>query len=299
MNSRSLPLLAAALLAGMGAAHAAGHVLSNSRLSITFGDTAVFPFDDPDRVDAITWKDSNGNPRSNYVANGGPLHCGDPQEYFGQSYGEPEGTLPYMIIGGLVDTWTGTGALKGNTATSLTGFCDTGPNAKTKTTYKLFTGAGEISEMEVTRNFLFNASTPVFNAHGLRAYVVRVPMGSYPTVLVPNAAGTAINSFNAGNCGGDCEVTDWNQRWFADDDGAGNGVMVIRSQSSTASALLAINNDSFSASNLTSVVLIQPAGGWKAKVSESQYVCFYDTKSWPASARSAGKMPKGCSGTKP
>jgi hypothetical protein len=121
----------------------------------------------------------------------------------------------------------------------------------------------------------------------------------YPTVLVPNAAGTAINSFNSGGCGGDCEIVDWNQRWFADDDGAGNGLMVIRSLSSTAPALLAINNDSFSASNLTSIVLLQPAGGWKAKTSETEYLCFYDKKSWPASARNAGKMPKGCAGTKP
>jgi hypothetical protein len=299
MEARITVPLAAALVTAASFAHAAGHVLSNSRLSVTFADTGVYSAPDADRVDAITWIDSNGNPRSNYVANGGPLHCGDPQEFFGESYGEPEGTLPYMSLAGIVDNWSGTTALKGRAATSLAGFCDYQPSAKMKTTYKLFTSAGETNEMEVTRNFLFTASTPVFNANGVRAYVVRVPLGAYPTVLVPNAAGTAINSFNAGNCGGDCEVTDWNQRWFADDDGAGNGVMVIRSQSSTASALLAINNDADSASNLTSVVLLQPAGGWKAKVSESEFVCFYDTTSWPASARSAGKMPKGCNGTKP
>lgn len=204
-----------------------------------------------------------------------------------------------MVFGGVVDTWSGTGAHKGTAATSLTGFCDFAPSAKTKTIYHLSTTAGEISELRVTRRFLFDATTPVFTGHGLRAYVARVPIGAYPTVLVPNAAGTAINTVNSGACPGDCEVTDWNGRWFADDDGAGNGVMVIRSRSSTAPALLAVNNDSFSASNLTSIVLLQPGGGWKAAVAETEYLCFYDAKSWTASARAAGRMPKGCMGTKP
>ena len=127
----------------------------------------------------------------------------------------------------------------------------------------------------------------------------RVPLAAYPNVVVSNAAGTALNTFHAGNCGGDCEITDWNGRWFADDDGAGNGLMVIRSTSSIAPALLTINNDSFSASNLSSVVLLQPAGGWKAQVVETEYLCFYDAVSWPASARAAGTLPKGCAGTKP
>jgi hypothetical protein len=144
---------------------------------------------------------------------------------------------------------------------------------------------------------MFNAGSPVFTAHGLRVYVPRLPASTHATVLAPNAAGTAINTFNSSGCGADCELTDWNGRWFADDDGAGSGVMVIRAAASTAPALLSINNDAFSASNLTSIVLIQPAGGWKAKVTETEYLCFYDPLSWTAAMRAAGKMPKGCLGT--
>jgi len=294
----SLPL-ALALAAAAPLASAAGHVLQNARLAVTFGDTSVHAFSDADRVDSISWIDSGGLVRANYVASGGPSHCGDPQEFFGQSYGEPEGTLPLMVFGGVVDTWKGTTALKGQAATSLTGFCDAAPSAATKTSYKLVTGAGGLNELQVTRNFLFTAATPVFNGHGLRAYVARVPLAAYPWVLVPNAAGTAVNQLNAGSCGADCEDADWNQRWFADDDGAGSGLMVIRSASSVAPAILSINNDSFSASNLSSVVLLQPAGGWKTTLSESEYLCFYDPVSWPAAARAAGRMPKGCAGTKP
>jgi hypothetical protein len=46
-------------------------------------------------------------------------------------------------------------------------------------------------------------------------------------------------------------------------------------------------------------VLLQPVGGWKARVAETEYLCFYDASSWPAAARAAGKMPKGCHGTGP
>jgi hypothetical protein len=288
-----VPVAAAASMA----AHAAGHTLANARLSFTFGDTAVYAFANNDRVDAISWTDSSGTVRGGYVANGGPSHCGDPQEFFGQSYGEPEGNRPYAVISGEANTWTPTSAIKGSTRTSLTGFCDTAPDVVTTSAYLLSTKASRINELKVTRAFLFNAGSPVYTAHGLRAYVPRLPASTHATVLAPNAAGTAINTFNSSGCGADCELTDWNQRWFADDDGAGSGVMVIRAATSTAPALLAINNDAFSASNLTSIVLIQPVGGWKAKVVEIEYLCFYDPLSWTAAMKAAGKMPKGCMGT--
>ena len=69
--------------------------------------------------------------------------------------------------------------------------------------------------------------------------------------------------------------------------------------SSTLPALLTINWDGFSASNLSSVVLVQPANGWKTAITETEYLCFYDAKSWSAAARTSGKMPKGCAGTLP
>jgi hypothetical protein len=285
-------------LAAPGAAEAAGHTLSNARLAVTFGDTDVWAAPDADRVDAIAWTDSLGNARTNFVSNGGPQHCGDPQEFFGESYGEPEGTSPLLVFGGVVDTWKGTATTKGSTHTQLKGYCDTAPDAVTKTAYLVAAKASMVNEIRVTRSFMFNASTPAFTAHGLRAYVPRLPLSVYPQVLVPNAAGT-IATFGAYSCSGDCEITDWNGRWFADDDGAGNGMMVIRSASSTTPALVAINNDGYSASNLTSVVLLQPAGGWKSTVTETEYLCFYDATSWTSAMRAAGKLPKGCAGTLP
>jgi len=297
--SRSNSLAIGALLAAtVPCAGAAGHVLANTRLSVTFADTAVFAFPDADRVDRITWIDSAGLPRSNYVAEGNALHCGDPQEFFGESYAEPDGTLPLMVFAGVKDTWKGTGTTKGTAKTAVTGACDTAPTATTTTRYKVFAGAGQVNEMQVTRTFNFGSTTPVFTTHGVRSYVPRTPRTSYHFVLVPDAAGTAIVTYDSAAFGG-LEVTDWNGRWFADDDGTGYGVMVIRSASSVAPALIFIDNDLNSFSNVTSIVLRQPATGWKAPLAETQYLCFYDPTTWPSSVRASGKMPTGCAGTKP
>jgi hypothetical protein len=287
---------AGAALAGSGGAAglATGHVLTGSKVTLDLADTSKgLGGTTSDRMDAITWIDSSGSARSNFVANGGPIQCGDPIEFFGQSYGEPEGTKPNAIVAGSTSTWTQTGSVLGK-AVSTGVICGGAQDVETATTYRVFTTSSHRNEFQVTRTFRFNARTPLFNGHGVRAYVPRLPNSVYPIVIWPNAAGTALETGNAGSCGGDCEVTDWNQRWFADDDGHGSGMVVIRSSLSTASALLTVNNDSFSGSNLSSVVLIQPVEGWHAAVKETEFLCFYDPTSWPAARRAALKLPLGC-----
>jgi uncharacterized repeat protein (TIGR03803 family) len=103
-----------------------------------------------------------------------------------------------------------------------------------------------------------------------------------------------LQYYSATSCGTACEITNWNGKWFADDDGNGNGMAVIRDPHSTWPAVVAIDTDAGSASNLTSVALKVPAGGWSGTVTESEYVCFYDLTSWPAASRSAGELPTGC-----
>lgn len=286
---------AAALVVATGAC-AAGHVIVGSRLSVDFADPATgWTTTDADRVDAIDWINSSGAHVSNFVSNGGPLHCNDPQEFFGQAYGEPEGTSPLMIFGGSVSTWKSTKSSSGSTKTTVAKCPDFGPpSALTASHYQVFGSKSKSNEMLVTRRFLFGANTPLFSGKGLRGYVPRLPIGVYNQVLIPNAAGTGINVVDARGCGGDCEITDWNGRWFADDDGAGNGMVVIRALSSTSPAYLTVNNDSFSASNLSSIVLAQPASGWTSTLTEIEALCFYDLQSWPAAQRQALALPKGC-----
>ncbi|HEY3636728.1 MAG TPA: hypothetical protein VGK90_01155 [Rhizomicrobium sp.] len=281
-------------------AFATGNVIANSRISVDFDDPDTGMFTgDADRVDSISWIDSNGNSTGNLAADsyGATDSCNDPYEYFGQAEGEPdEGSAPLMVTGGEVSTWTGVSDLEGKTAT--TGFdCNNNPlSGRTKTTYKLFTSKKKVNELEVKRKFLFNSRTQEFSNTGLRAYMARLPSTPYSTVLIPDSSGT-VQTYDSNNCGFPCEITDWNGTWFADDDGNGNGMVVIRSSSSTAPAIIAIDSDGFSDSNLTSVVLEQPEGGWKSAVTETEYVCFYDSTSWTQTQQAAGQLPLGCSGS--
>ena len=55
-----------------------------------------------------------------------------------------------------------------------------------------------------------------------------------------------------------------------------------------------INNDGNSGSNLSSFVIVQPAGGWKAPLTEVEYLCFEDLTSWPQAERDAAQLPAGC-----
>jgi hypothetical protein len=70
--------------------------------------------------------------------------------------------------------------------------------------------------------------------------------------------------------------------------------MVVRDSSSTAAAAVALDNDSISASNLTSIVIKPPAGGWSGRVTETQWLCFYDPSNWSMARRAAGQLPIGC-----
>ncbi len=223
-------------------------------------------------------------------------YCNDPDEFFGEAEGEPdEGAAPLMVTAGEVSSWTGVSALAGKTATSGKD-CNGNPlSGKTKTTYKLFSAKKKVNEMEVSRRFMFNSKTQDFGNTGLRAYMARLPLSPYHYTLVPDSSGL-VTTYDSNDCGGPCEITDWDGKWLADDDGNGNGMAIIRSSLSTASAIVVIDSDGFSNSNVSSVVLEQPAGGWKAPVTEVEYVCFYDSTSWTTQEQNAGQLPAGCGG---
>jgi hypothetical protein len=146
--------------------------------------------------------------------------------------------------------------------------------------------------MKIKRTFDF-AGTALDNTNNLRAYVPRVSVSTYYEVIYPDSTG-ALQSINAGDCSTACEISNWNGKWFADDDGNGNGIVLIRDPSSTWPAEIAVDNDSDSASNLTSILLMRPEGGWSGKLAETEYLCVYDSTSWPAANRANGELPTGC-----
>ena len=265
------------------------HVLAGGRLIVTLANPAAGPATTSDRVDAISWTNSTGVAVTNLVSNGGSS-CGDVREFFGQSYGFPEGAVIYPVVAGSSSTWSGT-SLSGTALTSGTWGCGSGmPVAKTQ--YTVY-GASDVrrNELKVQRTFTFTSTPTVWPGAGLRSYVPRLPLSVYPLVAWPNAAGV-VTTANSGGCGADCGVTDWNGRWLALESSSGTGVVILRDFTSRAPAELTINNDAISASNLSSMVLIQPTTGWKGTVTETEWLCFYDATSWPV--KKAGNQPAGC-----
>jgi len=276
--------------AGVGGQVAATCSDVQSRITITFADA------NPERVASLQWSDSAAATTPSVTGQGGPAHCTDSQEWFGQSYGAPEGTLSYPVVGGNLATLTrcGTDA----TITSAAQDCTQVAQLPVTTQYHFYGGA-KASEMRITRTFGFDANTPVYSGtHGLRPYVPRVSLNVLGTVLYPNQANTAVTTTPALSCPGDCFTatgTTWNGTWFADiDTTTGLALIVLRDPSMTSAVDLTINYDSYSNANLASFVLLQPAAGWKAPVTEVEYLCFADLASWPQTARDAAQLPAGC-----
>jgi hypothetical protein len=89
--------------------------------------------------------------------------------------------------------------------------------------------------------------------------------------------------------------SNWNGQWFAVlAPQLDIAMIVLRDPSMTTPVEMTINYDSFSASNLSSFVLLKPQGGWKAPVTEVEYLCFVDSFYWPQSSRDAAQLPPGC-----
>jgi hypothetical protein len=276
--------------AGAGGEVAATCAPVQSRITIAFAEA------DPEHITSLQWKDSADATTPNVIGEGGPLHCTDVQEFFGQSYGAPEGTLPLPVVGGNLATLTRCGT--DVTLTSAAQDCTQVAQQPVTTQYHFY-GGTQASEMRVTRTIGFDASTPVYaGTVGLRPYVPRVALSGLNTVIYPNQANSAVTTTPSTNCGGDCFTATgatWNGTWFADiDPTTGLALIVLRDPSMTSPVNLTINYDSYSNANLASFVLLQPADGWKAPVTEVEYLCFADLTSWPQTARDAAQLPAGC-----
>jgi hypothetical protein len=176
----------------------------------------------------------------------------------------------------------------------------TGVDSIPVTTQYRFYDGGKDSQLRLTRTFGFDENTPLFagGSVGVRAYVPRLPRTAYTTVLYPNQGGTAVTSTTVASCPGDCLIatgTTWNGQWYADVDPAtGHALIVRRDPAMTSPVNLTINYDSFSSSNLSSFVLLQPTAGWNAPITEVEYLCFADLTTWPTAERDAAVLPAWC-----
>ena len=273
------------------------HTVSTGKFHIQFGNSTTDAPNDPERVDSLTWKNSHGTVSGNLATRGGSLCGGDSQEFWGQSYGSTEGQTPFLVVAGSAGTWTSPAAgqvlIKTNTPTTC------GDSHIPITTNYTFFGSGpHVNEIKITRTFPFGAhhfANP--GQEGLRTYVPRLAAGTYNQVLFPNSGHKLVVGALCDNCA-PLGSSAWAGRWFADNSSAGNsGVLVLRATTDKPRAELEIDVDGLSGSNNTAIDLPQPAGGWKTSIKEVEYLCFYDTATWPLSRRQPGKtatLPAGC-----
>jgi len=221
---------------------------------------------------------------NNYAAiepAGGASTCNDPDEFFGQAEGYPDATKPLLMVGAGTHA-SYTSATKGmvadaTTFTRLLTCPAVHEDGLTRTIYTLSTDYP--GAVKIQRTFRFNAGLGVVANTGLRAYIPRF-ISIFHYVLVPNKENKVVR-YDANSCiSSPCAITDWNGKWFAEDDGDKEGPIVIREPPSSTPAFIAIQSGGLSSANFTSIVLEQPSTGWSGIVTETEYICFYNYFTW-------------------
>jgi hypothetical protein len=281
-----------------GAAGLGGEAGSSCQSATTGGRIKIaFDSSNAERVTLLEWTDSTSTLTPNLIGQGGPLYCNDPIEFFGQSYGSPEGTPPGPVVAGGLSTLVQCGLEA--SVSSAARSCNPAATAQTPVTTKYhFYSDSRASQMRVTRTIGFDLATRIFGDIGLRPFVPRVSLAALPTVIYPNQAGNGVTTLAASSCGDDCITptgTTWNGKWFADvNTTSGLALIVLRDASLTSAVSLTVNYDAYSSSNLASFVVLQPSSGWKAPLTEIEYLCFADLSSWPQSQRDLAQLPPDC-----
>jgi hypothetical protein len=244
---------------------------------------------DPEEITNLSW---NGSPNlTNTWTN--PGQCpGDPDlEFFGNGWGTGgSGVHPVLVGGGTTGMWSSQssqGSTEVDIVSSATGCPPQTFGIPVTTTYQIPSSGNKIS---VQRTFSFG-TTPF--AYDLRPYIPRLyPENQYTRVIHPDAAGTGIVTENQKACDGGCQVTNWDGTWFAvHNPGSGQGMIVKRTSPPSPVALsLWVDQDGGSSASASSVLLLQPSGGFTGTVTEAESFCFYNSSIWTPGLT----LPSGC-----
>ncbi len=231
----------------------------------------------PEEIVDIRW---NGSPNlTRTAAIGG---CPDDLEFFGNSWvSQDEGTPAFVfrsIVGwGTTGEWKESGNTKVKIRSSSEG-CPASAAIPVKTDYHFFDRGRKVNTIEVRREFSFGKIPFAFD---FRPYIPRLyPRDAFTEVVHPDATGTSLVTETAALCEFGCEVTDWDGGWFAIHDPSSGRGLIVKRKPSRFSVALWVDVDGASFANTSSVLLLQPSGGFTGKVVERESLCFYDSNIW-------------------
>ena len=261
-----------------------GRVVETSAFTVAWSAT------DPEEIDSLVWR---GISMTNTgTVSGLPPGCHF-AEYFGNSWSVAH--YPFMLVGDSVGTWDRSGRNIVRISSRSAG-CEGSTGIGVQTMYTFADHGPGVDSIRVARTFSFGSSPADFD---IRPYIPRLsPRDIYNQVLHPNAGGTALVRDSISPCEFGCEVVNWNGTWFASNDPrTGRGVILLRENGAASS--LWIDMDAASMTTASSALLKRPAGGFTGTLVETQTLCFYDSTTWPASARTTLTLPSGCARDRP
>jgi len=242
----------------------------------------------PEEVTYLSWNGS-GTLVNTWTHPG----CPDDLEFFGNSWvSENEGTQSFFF-GSLVG-WGTTGTWTSQISTevsidSISSGCPGSADIPTNTQYQFYADGLRANLMKVQRTFDFGPD-PSY-AHDVRPLIPRLyPANGFTQVLHPDASGEALATGITAGCGFGCMVADWDGTWFAIHNPTTGLGMIVQHVPSTYSVALWVDEDGGSFSNASSVLLLQPPGGFTGLVAETEYLCFYDSSLWTPGLT----LPPGC-----
>lgn len=244
-------------------------------------------------VKSVKWRSSALGVFGSNLATSGGFACGDPTEFFAESYPNQDGTGPAPVVAGQRGTWT---AASNRTvlidSVSPHNCSGNTPEIPVRTRYTFFDEGAAANTVRMERRISFAANqepNPV--VQGMRFYVPRLPGNLYDQVIYPENE-TTLKTVGDG---GPEAHKNWNQSWMAiNASTTGAGMLIFHKPDGSHEASVTTDNDSSSGSNNSGVTLDRPSVGWLEPVTEVEYFCFYDATTWPTLTRSPTNLPEGC-----
>ncbi len=307
-----IPVLALIVLVAAGPAFAAcTDTINDTIRSIATANFFLqWSLTNPEELDTLVWIGTGSANLTNAFLGGG----GD-VEFFGNSWAPPE--ISQVLVGaGTVGTGAGSGFVCVSPTSNIVNISSvhfvSGAPVAVHTQYHVGLGGG--NKIRIKRDFNFGSGVSL--PSGLRPYMPRLhPRTTFSEVLHPDATNTVLQveiaascefggSFGAAGCVLDTTTSphSWNGNdpnpahdWFAINDPAtGKGMIIRRDPTPFINVALWIDQDFGSFTNVSSVLMRQPGGGFVGVVTEVEFLCFYDLTIWPQAMRNALLLPPGC-----